>query len=91
MDDELFETIIDTPDPCEEPTEYYDIRIDEAGEVEPEEEPEDESFKARREQTEQQFTRYERNYRARRIRELTSAPQIRRVRKPNTGSGKIAA
>lgn len=91
MDDEIFDTVIDTPDSCVEPAEYFDIRIDEAVEIEPDEEPEDEHVKASREEAEQRFARYERNYRARRIRELTSTTQVRRVPGHKSGSGKIAA
>jgi hypothetical protein len=42
--------------------------------VEPEEEPEDIASRAKREEIEMRFARYERNYRSRRIRELTLTP-----------------
>ncbi len=66
--------MLDTPEPCEETTEY-DNRIEEEVEVElEEEEQEDFDTQHNLEEVEQQFARFERNYRARRIRELTLAP-----------------
>lgn len=67
--------LLDGPVSCEETVEYDD-RIDDEVEVEPIEEEEHEEIDSRRNlgETEQQFARYERNYRARRIRELTLAP-----------------
>jgi hypothetical protein len=70
--DELF----DTPVACEETTEYQN-RIEDEVEVEPEEDEELEQETASRGEwadIEQQFARYERNYKARRIREMTLAP-----------------
>lgn len=68
--DELF----DAPVACDQTTEY-DNRIEDEIEVEPEEEEErEESSRGDWADVEHQFARYERNYRARRIRELTLAP-----------------
>lgn len=64
--------LIETPETCEETTEY-DNQIEDDVEIEPEEEQEDTSS-SNWEEVEQQFARFERNYRARRIRELTLAP-----------------
>lgn len=66
--------IIAAPDACEETTEYQN-RIEDV-EIEPEEEHEDADSRYLREEVDQQFTRYERNYRSRRIRELTLAPLV---------------
>ena len=66
--------LIETPDTCAETTEY-DNRIDEEFEIEPE--VEDVGVYAppgHWEEIEQKFARFERNYRARRIRELTLFP-----------------
>jgi hypothetical protein len=41
---------------------------------EPEEEPEDTASRTKQEEVEMRFARYERNYRSRRIRELTLTP-----------------
>ncbi len=59
-----------------EPTTEYDNRIEDEIETEPDEEEEHEDTNTRKnwEEIEQQFARYERNYRARRIRELTLSP-----------------
>ncbi|MGI6295569.1 MAG: hypothetical protein ACOX3G_05725 [Armatimonadota bacterium] len=59
-----------------EPTIEYDNRIEDEIETEPDEEEEHEDTNTRKnwEELEQQFARYERNYRARRIRELTLGP-----------------
>ncbi len=67
--------LFEAPVSCEETTEY-DNRIEDEVEVDPDEEEEREGLDPRRNmgETEQQFARYERNYRARRIRELTLAP-----------------
>ena len=66
--------LIETPDPCEDMAQY-DNRIEDEVELEPEEEDqEDYSTRKHWEDIEQQFARYERNFRARRIRELTLAP-----------------
>ena len=57
----------------------YDNRIEDPIEIDPEdEESETEEASAVMEQIDQQFARYERNYRARRIRELTLGPTARR-------------
>lgn len=81
MAEEAIELIV-APETCDETTEY-DNRIGEETEVETEVEPEVETeeeeqedfdLRQKREEIERQFARYERNYRARRIRELTLAP-----------------
>lgn len=78
---------IETPDSCEVTTEY-DNRIENDIEIEPDsEEPEDMESYHKREEIEQKFARYERNYRARRIREITIAPVKRKRGRPS----KIAA
>ncbi len=66
-----------TPVACDQTTEY-DNRI--ADEIEPDEEEEHDETDSRKNwvEIEQQFARYERNYRARRIRELTLAPVKRK-------------
>jgi hypothetical protein len=75
--------LIETPETCEETTEY-DNRIEDDIEIEPEdEEQEDMESGHKREEIEQQFARYERNYRARRIRELTLAPIKRKRGRPS--------
>ena len=75
---------------CEETTEY-DNRIE--NEVEPEEEQDDLDSRKNWGEIEQQFARYERNYRARRIRELTLAPikKKRSARKIDRETTEIAA
>ena len=87
---ELFEA----PVSCEETTEY-DNRIEDEVEVEPNEEIEHEDNDPRKYlgEVEQQFARYERNYRARRIRELTLAPvkKTRVTRRADSDATEIAA
>jgi hypothetical protein len=79
--------LIEAPETCEITTEY-DNRIEDDIEIEPEpEEQEDVESYHKREEIEQQFARYERNYRARRIREITLAPVKRKRGRPS----KIAA
>lgn len=66
----------DAPSSFEEVTDDY-VLLDEdlEGEVvEPEEEPEDIASRKKREEIETRFAQYERNYRSRRIRELTLTP-----------------
>lgn len=82
-DDEL----LDTPFACEETTEY-DNRIEDSLEPEPEEDQEDVSYRKNRDEMEQKFARFERNYRIRRIRELTTTPFKRRRGRP---ARKVAA
>lgn len=81
--DETHDTI-ETPGACQETTEY-DNRINEEFEIEPEEQDLG-VYEAPRnwEDIEQKFTRFERNYRARRIRELTMSPlaPVRKKRGP---------
>lgn len=80
--DELF----DAPVACEETIEYEN-RIEDEIEVEPEEEEEQEQLsRSDWADIEQQFARYERNYRARRIRELTLAPVRKRRGARRAGS-----
>lgn len=69
--------LFDAPVACEETTEY-DNRIEDEIEVESEEEEPEERLHTDWAGIEQQFARYERNYRARRIRELTLAPVKKR-------------
>ena len=85
--------LIETPETCEVTTEY-DNRIEDDIEIEPEPaEQEDTESVYKREEIEQQFARYERNYRARRIRELTLAPikKKRSARKIDRETTEIAA
>ena len=77
---------LETPFPCEETTEY-DNRIEEEVEIEPEEEEEDFYSVDKPEEAEQQFARYERSYRARRIREMTRVP----IRKHRSRRGRMLA
>ena len=90
MEDDFLDPMIEAPISCEETTEY-DNRIEDNGEIEPEDEQEGRDYHYLREEREQEFARYERNYRARRIRELTLGPIRRgkRIRRPH--GGKIAA
>ncbi|MEN6356009.1 MAG: hypothetical protein ABFD83_02865 [Armatimonadota bacterium] len=75
--------LIETPETCVVTTEY-DNRIEDDIEIEPEqEEQEDIGSYHKREEIEQQFARYERNYRARRIREITLAPVKRKRGRPS--------
>jgi len=79
------------PHACDEITEY-DNRIENGIEIDLEdEEPEADESSVVREQIEQQFARYERNYRARRIRELTMAPVVRRRGRPSAKRKTVAA
>jgi len=84
--------LIETPFPCEQTTQY-DNRIEDMIEIEPEEEEEPESPGSRKtwEEIEQSFARYERNYRARRIRELTLAPIKKKRGRPGKSGGKVTA
>ncbi len=68
-----FNKDLDAPDACEELMEEL-ILLEGEADVEPEEESEDPAYRRKREAIEQQFARFERNYRSRRIRELTLAP-----------------
>ena len=79
---------IETPLTCEDTTEY-DNRIEDDFEPEPEETQEEAYSSKQWEEIESQFARYERNYRVRRIRELTVAP-LRRGRRGRL-HGKVAA
>lgn len=81
------------PDACEEETIEYDNRIEDEVEVEPDEEIEHEDSGPRRNwgEIEQQFARYERNYRARRIRELTLAPVKKKRGARRTGDAATGA
>lgn len=81
MADEL--EMIDSPETCEETTEY-DNRIEDEVEIEPEEEQDDFDTSRNREEIEQQFARYERNYRARRIREMMLTPFKKKGRSHKT-------
>jgi hypothetical protein len=66
---------IETPDSCEGITEY-DNNILENLEIQAEAEQEETDSRRRWDEVEQKFARYERNYRARRIREMTQAPLV---------------
>jgi hypothetical protein len=79
-----------TPVACDQTTEYEN-RI--ADEIEPDEEEERDEGDSRRNwaEIEQQFARYERNYRARRIRELTLAPVKRKRGARRRGSAATGA
>jgi len=63
----------DTPYTCEELMEEY-ILLEDDLEIAPEEDQEDQASRKKREDIERQFARFERNYRSRRIRELTLTP-----------------
>ncbi|MCL5104000.1 MAG: hypothetical protein M1133_07795 [Armatimonadetes bacterium] len=66
--------LIETPAACEDTTEYEN-RIEENVEIDPEEEEQEDIYSSQtRVEIERRFAAYERNYRARRIRELTLAP-----------------
>ena len=67
--------LIETPETCEETTEY-DNRIEDDFEIEPEGKLDEIDSREKWEEIELKFARFERNYRARRIRELTLAPLI---------------
>jgi hypothetical protein len=71
---------IETPLACEDTIEY-DNRIEDDFETEPEETQDDVYSHKNWEEIEHQFARYERNYRVRRIRELTMAPLKKRGRR----------
>ena len=81
-----------TPVACDQIIEYYN-RIEDEVEVEPDEEIELEESDPRRNwaEIEQQFARYERNYRARRIRELTLAPVRKKRGARRTGDAMTGA
>ena len=80
MADEAMD-LFNTPDACEETTECDNQIVDEI-EIEPEEEDSD----SRRswDAIGQEFSRFERNYRTRRIRELTLAPIKKKRGRPKT-------
>lgn len=87
MTDEAIE-MIETPDTCEA-TNEYDNRIEDDIEIDPEDdEQEDMESGHKRDDIEEQFARYERNYRVRRIREMTLAPIKNEKGKP---SNRVAA
>lgn len=81
---------IETPDSCEEKTEYDNIILDSL-EIEPEEEQEETGPRSRWDEIEQKFARYERNYRARRIREMTRTPVIITSKRGRGRPRKLAA
>lgn len=86
---QVFTELIETPDTCEDTTEYEN-RIQDNVDIEPEEELEDVYSSKSRAEIERQFANYERNYRARRIREITMAP-IRSKGRRGRPSAKVAA
>jgi len=65
--------ILGTPDTCDDTLEYDNSILDSV-DIEPEESEEDSESRNKWEEIEQKFARYERNYRIRRIRELTTVP-----------------
>jgi len=81
-----------TPVACDQTTEY-DNRIADEVEIEPDDQEEQEESDSRKDWAaiEQQFARYERNYRARRIRELTLAPVRKRRGARRRGSAVTGA
>ncbi|MDH7603197.1 MAG: hypothetical protein QHI38_13750 [Armatimonadota bacterium] len=72
---EKFGDILATPDTCDD-IEEYDNTILDAVDVEPAESEEDSDTEKNWREIEEKFARYERNYRIRRIRELTKAPLL---------------
>ena len=87
--------LLEAPEPCDEIMED-DSRIEEIIDIEPEEDLEDfeDTFEATnnpKENFEHQFSRYERNYRARRIRELALAPLPKRKRGRPSSNDKAVA
>jgi len=67
--------ILGSPDTCDETVEYDNIILDTI-DIYPEDQEEDSEYRRKWEEIERKFARYERNYRLRRIRELTKAPLI---------------
>ncbi|MGC8862981.1 MAG: hypothetical protein ACP5R5_09445 [Armatimonadota bacterium] len=67
--------ILSSPDTCDETVEYDNIMLDSI-DIDPDYAEEDSEYRRKWEEIEQKFARYERNYRLRRIRELTKAPLI---------------
>ena len=89
MADQAME-LIEAPDTCEETTEY-DSTMDEEVGIEPNREIESLDGLQNWLEMDQEFARYERNYRARRIRELTIPPlRKRRRRRSNAAATKAA-
>ena len=86
MADDAIE-LLGTPVACDQTTEY-DNRIEDEIEVEPDDEEEREDADPSKNwgAIEHQFARYERNYRVRRIRELTLAPVKRKRGARRTGN-----
>jgi hypothetical protein len=83
---------LSAPETCEEETTEYQNRIENL-EIDPEEEVEDSESKEFSEEAERQFARYERSFRARRIRELTRAPIVvkrKRGRPPKVAERRAA-
>ena len=68
---------IEAPDTSDETVEY-DKQILDSLEIEPEDVEEEPDSRSKWEEIEQKFARYERNYRARRIREMTRGPLIKK-------------
>ncbi|MCX6343795.1 MAG: hypothetical protein NT018_01825 [Armatimonadetes bacterium] len=95
MDDELLmAAMIEAPNACEDKIEY-DNRIEDITETEMDAEEEAEGMgiapRSVWDESDREFTRYERNYRARRIRELTKAPVKEGKSKAEPTSDQIAA
>ncbi len=72
---EKFGDILATPDTCED-IEQYDNTILDAIDVEPNDSEKGSESDKNWQEIEERFARYERNYRIRRIRELTKAPLL---------------
>ncbi len=89
MADEAME-LIEAPDTCEETTEY-DNTIDEEVGIEPNRELKSLDALPNWLEMDQEFAGYERNYRARRIRELTVPPlKKKRLRRSSAAAAKVA-
>ena len=91
MADDAIE-LFGAPVACDQTTEY-DNRIADEVEIEPDDQEEQEESDSRKDWAaiEQQFARYERNYRARRIRELTRVPIKKRGARRRGGAATGAA
>ena len=74
-----YSDILGASDTCDETIEY-DNRILDSVDTEPEEAGQDVESRNKWEEIEQKFARYERNYRVRRIKELTTGPPVPRRR-----------
>ena len=92
MTEETLE-MLDAPDTCEVTIEY-DNRIEDEDviEIEPEEDEQDDPIsRMSLGESEQTFARYERNFRARRLKELTTAPLVEKTSRADREPAEIAA